>query len=490
MKLNWFSPLPPAKTDVGHFTSRILPALTKHVPVTLWTNQSEWDPSLNNYAQVRHYQLARMPWSELNRADMTIYNTGNNPLFHGAIWEVSQRHPGVVVLHDYNLQEFFYSLYLDPWQDLNGYLVQMEYYYGKKGRVNAESAFNQKLLPSLIEPYPLTRLGVENALGVLVHTNEALERLQQEATCPVAYAPLPFTPMAAAKPTVRAVGPPYRLIVFGYLGPNRRIEQLLKVLSEFSARQEFQLDVYGELANKTQLRKAIRQLQLEKQVTFYGFVPESELEQALAMADLAINLRYPSAGEASGSQLRIWSHALPTLVTKVGWYATLPENTVNFVRPTHELEDIRDHLKAFFSDPASFAESGRNGFALYRQQHLPEQYVQRLLTLVEEAKAFRSVSGWQRLVFRARLAMWNSFAGSLSNDAWSELLNQSGLKDTVFAEEWRKRMNQKAALVYGRTLAGREHSAFTKRLKRFIRLRLPPRVYEYYVAKSDSLLGK
>ncbi|HEU5236991.1 MAG TPA: glycosyltransferase, partial [Pyrinomonadaceae bacterium] len=313
MKLNWFSPLPPAKTDVGHFTARILPALTRDAPVTVWTSQADWDPSLNNYAEVRRYQLARIPWPELNRADMTVYNIGNNPIFHGAIWEVSQRHPGVVVLHDYNLQEFFYSLYLDPWQDLNGYLVQMEYRYGEKGLVEAESAFKQKNLPSLIEPYPLTRLGVENALGVLVHTNEALEMLKQEATCPVAYAPLPFTTRAAAGTTARLKAPPYRLIVFGYLGPNRRLQELLKVLSEFSAQQQFRLDIYGEVATQTQLRQTVRQLQLEQQVTFHGFVPESELEQALAVAHLAINLRYPTAGEASGSQLRIWSHALPSL---------------------------------------------------------------------------------------------------------------------------------------------------------------------------------
>jgi len=489
MRLNWFSPLPPAKTEIGHFTARILPALTKQARVTIWTNQSRWDPRLNNYAAVHRYRAGSVPWPEINRADLSIYNLGNNPLFHGAIWEISQRHPGVVVLHDYNLQEFFYSLYLDPANDLNAYLVQMEYSYGTQGRVDAELAYQRKALPGLIEPYPLTRLGVENAIGVLVHTTEALKNLQAEVSCPVTYASLPFSPMDVAEPTKRVAGPPHRLIVFGYLGPNRRLDALLKSLSEFSGSHEFQLDIFGEIANQTQLRKTVRKLQLEKQVRLHGFVSEAELERALALAHLAFNLRYPTAGEASSSQLRIWSHALPSLVTKVGWYATLPENSVKFVRPAHELEDIRAHLRSFFSDSASFTELGRNGFTLYRQQHLPEQYVESLLKLVSEAEAFRPIAAWQKLVSRARLGLANSFQGKLSNEAWLALLNENRLQDESLDEQQRDILNKKAALVYGRTAAPSTRLGFPKRLKRFIRLRLPPRVYEYYVSRKERLLG-
>ena len=488
MRLNWFSPLPPAKTNIGHFTAGILPALTKHARVTLWTNQSHWDPSLNNYAAVHRYQTGRVPWPEINRADLTIYNLGNNPLFHGAIWEISQRHPGVVILHDYNLQEFFYSLYLDPTKDLNAYLVQMEYSYGTQGRVDAELAFQQNALPSLIERYPLTRLGVENALGVLVHTTEALKKLEAEITCPIAYAPLAFVPLAVAQPVKMVAGPPHRLIVFGYLGPNRRLAELLKALSEFSSAHEFQLDIYGELAKQAPIRRLIRQLQLEDRIKVHGFVSETELEQALSVAHLAINLRYPSSGEASGSQLRIWSHALPSLVTKVGWYATLPQNAVRFVRPAHEEEDIRAHLQRFFADPTSFAELGQNGYALYRQQHLPEQYVAALLKLVTEASAFRSVAAWQKLVSRARLEMSNSLQANISNEAWLALVNESWLGDESLAEERRDIVNKKAALVHGRTATASTQVGFPKRVKRFIRLHLPPRVYEYYLARKERLL--
>ncbi|MGZ5437139.1 MAG: hypothetical protein ACXW3F_13885, partial [Pyrinomonadaceae bacterium] len=108
MKLNWFSPLPPAKSGIAvDFFRTILPALSSRADVTLWTDQSEWASTLENHARVRTFQLNEMPWVELNRADVTFFNLGNNHLFHGTIWEVSRRLAGVTILHDLRLDEFF-----------------------------------------------------------------------------------------------------------------------------------------------------------------------------------------------------------------------------------------------------------------------------------------------------------------------------------------------------------------------------------------------
>src|SRR3712207_5618000 len=107
MKINWFSPLPPAKTDIAHCTARVLPALAERARVTLWTDEASWDPGLERYAAVRRYRPDAPPWTELNRADANVYHIGNNYLFHGSIWQVSRRLPGIVVMHDVRLHDFF-----------------------------------------------------------------------------------------------------------------------------------------------------------------------------------------------------------------------------------------------------------------------------------------------------------------------------------------------------------------------------------------------
>ena len=80
-------------------------------------------------------------------------------------------------------------------------------------------------------------------------------------------------------------------------------------------------------------------------------------------------MRDPSMGEASGSQLHLWQYALPSLVTQRAWYATLPEGTVAFVRPEHEIEDIQRHLTGFLANPEIYRELGRSGRRHVAQRH-------------------------------------------------------------------------------------------------------------------------
>ncbi len=406
MKLNWFSPLPPAKTDIAHYTTRVLPALLQLADVTLWTDQDKWDRGVEQYAEVRPYRLNRVPWVDLNRADANIYQLGNNPLFHGAIWQVSRLHAGVVVLHDFRLHHFFDGLYRVQWRDLNSYLAVMEMYYGEEGRREAAESFGNdaRNIQYMAERYPLTQLALENALGVIVHTQESYDALALEAKWPIVYAPLPFAASSQSSTKLRrSHGPPFHLIVFGYIGRNRRLDAVLKALAELPEKDQFHLDVYGNILDEEKhVRARIRSLGLKKQVTLHGFALEAELDEALAIAHLAINLRYPTMGEASGSQLRIWAHGLPSLVSQVGWYGSLPPDAVAFVRPDdNEVEDIKAHLRAFVANQNAFWEMGERGRKVLEQKHTPEQYAKTIVEMVQAARDFRPRAASFKLAQRA-----------------------------------------------------------------------------------------
>jgi glycosyltransferase involved in cell wall biosynthesis len=412
MKLNWFSPLPPASTDIAHYTTRVLAALSARASLTLWTGNRDWDESLTEHAEVRFFRPGELRWEDLNRADMSLYHIGNNPLFHGAIWEVSRLHPGIVVLHDERLHHFFDGLYRVKWRDLESYLAIMERYYGEEGRRAGEECFRSdaKNIDEMAERYPLTALALENALGVITHTVETYGKLAEENRWPVAYLPLPFGMGPESAPNIsstRSVSRrpderPLRLIVFGYLGRNRRLDEILEALAQFPAKEQFRLDIYGQvLIDERRLRARIRSLGLRPLVHLHGYVPEAELDEALSRSHLAINLRYPTMGEASGSQLRIWKHALPSLVSRVGWYASLPAETVAFVEPAHEAAHIQEHLTALLADPDRFAAMGVEGRRVLLAQHSPETYAQSIVDFVARAQAFRPLSLAPRLAERA-----------------------------------------------------------------------------------------
>ena len=419
MKLNWFSPLLPASTDIAHYTKRVLPALSARAQVVLWTDSEDWVRSIEEFARVRRYKPERVDWSELNRADMNIYQIGNNPLFHGSIWQVAQKSPGIVVLHDFRLHHFFDGLYRVRWRDLHAYLREMQFYYGEAGRRDALECFRSEArnIDEMAERYPLTQLALRGALGCVVHTRAAFEELKDESECPMVYAPLPFESesgrngaRASVDAEKRAEGPPFRLIIFGYLGRNRRLDVVLTALAEFPEKEKFHLEIYGQLLDNKSLRGPIRALGLKRLVSVRGFVPEEGLDDALSRSALAINLRYPTMGEASGSQLRIWSHALPSLVSEVGWYATLPADAVAFVRPEHEVEDIQKCLREFLDDPQRFARMGLRGRQVLEEEHTPENYAQTLMSFVHKAQSFRTRSAANKLALRAGslLGAWHT----------------------------------------------------------------------------------
>src|SRR5262249_30688976 len=159
-----FSPLLPARTGIAEYTAHVLPALARLAEVTLWTDQTEWDPALENHAPVRAYRPGDVPWLEINQAQVSIYHLGNNYDFHGAIWQLSRRHPGIVVLHDLRLQHFFGAAYKLTGKHAE-YLTHMIRYYGGAGQEAADRYLADCVSTEFMaQHFPLTPLAVENAL--------------------------------------------------------------------------------------------------------------------------------------------------------------------------------------------------------------------------------------------------------------------------------------------------------------------------------------
>ena len=391
MKLNWFSPLPPAKSGIADYSFGILPELSRRAEVTLWTDRAGWDPQLEQYATVRRYQPERIDWVELNRAELSFYNIGNNHLHHAAIWQVSRQSPGIVILHDARLHDFFESLYRGQWRDQAGYLAQIEKHYGEEGLRLATEFVTARHgdYDFMAQRFSLTGAVLENSLGALVHTKNAFDELRVSNRHPVFYAPLPSAPILKSANTDGLPRPPYQLIIFGHIGRNRRLDAVLEALAQLSERNLFRLDIYGEIDDPKMLRQRIHTLNLKDTVTVHGYTPLAELDEALSTSHLAINLRYPTMGEASASQLRIWEHALPSLVTRVGWYASLSPDAVVHVHPDNEVADIRSHLETFLQDPARFARMGQHGRRLVETEHHPKTYVDTIISLVENAREFK-----------------------------------------------------------------------------------------------------
>jgi glycosyltransferase involved in cell wall biosynthesis len=408
MRLNWFSPLPPAPTGIAEWTGHVLPALCAQAEVVLWTDQEPWEAVPGVAAEVRRFRPDDVPWAEVQRADLTVYHVGNNARHHAGICQVSRRHPGVVVLHDLGLPHLFLALYREQRQDRAGYRAELERFYGDFGGWLAPRLWDGRIpVQAVADCYPHTALAVEGALGVLVHTRAAYDALRPAMQWPLAYQPLAYR-AAPHVPHSAEPGVPHRLVVFGHIDANRGLASVLEALARFGADGPFRLDVYGTVWDPEYVQGLVTAHGLRRRVTLHGYVSESELSAALARSHLALNLRNPTMGEASLSQLRIWEHSLPALVSQTGWYATLPPTAVAHVHPECEVEDLCRHLEAFLLNPAALARLGANGRLWLERHHAPESYVEALLRLCEEAVRYRPRAVSYYLARRAaeEMSLW------------------------------------------------------------------------------------
>jgi glycosyltransferase involved in cell wall biosynthesis len=342
-RLNCFSPLPPSRTEIAANVARSLPALAEYFEVALWAERPYWSPALEAHAHVRAWEGE--PWAELNAADATLYHIGNNARYHGWIWDIAQRHSGIVVLHDTGLHEFL--------------LAHLEEH--PHAGLSAAGA---------------TAVTLERARGAVVHSGAAFQHVAALRLCPVVQLDLPYP---AGRPVVpRSWDGILRVVLFGYLGANRRLASLLEAMASFADRQRLRLVILGELEEPREIAERIQAAGVGDLVDIRGFVPEAELEEQLDRAHLAVNLRYPSLGEASASQLRIWDRGLGSLVTRTGWYAELPSDTVWFVDPGNEVEDLQRHFRAALDAPAALQAMGTAGRHHLESRHDPRRYASEL----------------------------------------------------------------------------------------------------------------
>src|SRR5439155_25961431 len=91
--------------------------------------------------------------------------------------------------------------------------------------------------------------------GNWVHTERTLHAVCRCTDCPVVYASLPHE--QTERGMKRTIGPPYRLILFGYIGKNRRLKSVLHALGAMPRRNLFRLAIYGEVWNVHEVRELI-----------------------------------------------------------------------------------------------------------------------------------------------------------------------------------------------------------------------------------------
>ena len=298
-KISFLSPLPPARTGVAHYAAMLLPALRKRFDVTAFG-------SLEGY--------------RAEDFDVAIYQLGNNPS-HEFVLEEAMRRPGIAVLHDVVLHHLIVEMTLAR-GDADAYVAALEENHGEAGAAWARgraaglhSEMGNFLLPASVEVARRSR-------AVLVHNQWARDRLLSfGVTTPIHVVPHPFVDEPLSAAPVR--GHRERVIgLFGFLTSAKRGEVVLEAFRRARERNpNLRLLIVGEPAPNIQMPSG-------EGITVTGYVADDDFGRYYAEADRLVNLRYPSAGETSGTLIRALAAGKPVAVSDYAQFAEFPDDVV------------------------------------------------------------------------------------------------------------------------------------------------------------------
>ena len=264
------------------------------------------------------------------------------------------REPGVVVLHDLVLHHLIVEMTLAR-GDVEAYVSALEANHGPAGAAWARgraaglhSEMGNFLLPASVEV-------AQRAQSVIVHNHYAADRLRSFGVeTAIHVVPHPYVHETdggrASRPPLPGILPGSTVIgFFGFLTSAKRSEVVLEAFR--LARQHdprLVLLVVGEPAPNIDV-DALR----ADGVVFTGYVSDEEFASYYAIADRLVNLRYPTAGETSGTLIRALDAGKPVAVSDYAQFAELPDDIV-FKVPlgAGEVERLVEFFTRELDDPA------------------------------------------------------------------------------------------------------------------------------------------
>jgi glycosyltransferase involved in cell wall biosynthesis len=296
------------------------------------------------------------------------------------------------VLHDLVIHHLIAGLTLGR-GDAEGYRAAMFREDGVVGRLLAHGVVDG-LVPPLwetrAEQFPLTKEVLNLATGVIVHSRYVEAQVQSmRYGGPVWRVPHPAWPRPRELPPPGLPKGRFPVVgCFGNLTTTKRVPQLVaafrRVLKDFP---EALLLLVGRPAPGFALEPELRRHGVgTEDVLEIDYVDELRLWSLMDAVDVAVNLRWPTMGETSGTAIRSLVLGTPIVVSDVGWFSELPDGTVEKVRVgPQEVDVLADALARLSRDAGLRTELGRAAQAYVRGEHDLEHVADEYARALEDA---------------------------------------------------------------------------------------------------------
>lgn len=386
-------PLPPVRSGIADYTLEQLPlyAAGREVRVVVGDDQPADESLLPDGVRVlRPAQLHSGEWD----VGPLVYHQGNN-IHHAYVYRELQRRSGILVLHDFVLHHLIVEMTLACGNEAE-YARILEAEHGEVGLRTAQlrsrgcfTEYQQFLMP-------LNREAVRASKGVVVHSDWARRLLVSEhPEIPIACIPHHYSPPAESIEAMSvsqaraAVGRPTDRLVFAALGfvtPPKRIDMAMKALG--AARDQlppFEFWLVGEVSDAVNVKQLATDNGIGDRVHVFGYVDLRTFQTAIRAADVIINLRYPTAGETSGTLVRALGMGKPVVVYDHASFSDFPDHVVAKVPlDTAWIDPLAEMVQRLGTDDEYRQQLGSRAAAYVRSEHDLAKCVNSYLDFIAE----------------------------------------------------------------------------------------------------------
>jgi SAM-dependent methyltransferase len=244
---------------------------------------------------------------------------------------------------------------------------------------------------------------IANSLGVITHNAFAASQLEGlSSSTPVEVIPHHLAPQTYELDSLdsvecrRSLGIPedaWVIASHGFVTQAKRIPTVLAAFKRLLAvAPNAMYLIVGEDHWKWSVAPLIEEMGLSDKVRITGYTTELDFFRYLKAADAIVNLRFPTAGETSGTLIRSLGAGKPVIVTDFGQFAELPDDVcLKVTAGPDEEKELYAKLRALVYRPTLREQLSRRASEWIRNENEISHCAARYLSFAERIVKSESV---------------------------------------------------------------------------------------------------
>ena len=386
--LLYASPFPPMASGISDYSEVLIYGLKKYFDITLLID----DYRLTNKRLYKDFDVKIIKNNRriLNSFDFRIYNIGNNPRFHGYIYEAALACPGLIILHDVVLYYLIIGFYQNRGM-LYSKIYEMAGAWGLHLIKNPTKCGEKLLERKALAPYlPLNSELLESGSKIMVHSDYAYQKISGVVKEPDRIQKINMVDHVASIRNENSLiekgvlfhkyGIPENALIlasFGYIDKTKLNHLICQIVTALNDKFHNKL-VYLMVGEGNYV-----DAYLGAHVRKTGYVDLAEFNSFIKHVDVVINLRYPSMGETSGAMIRALGLGKPCIVSDDAWFSELPDEAAIKIKNENINETLFENLFRLINNPRPLKDLSHKAKAYIKKEHGLNEISEEILNFLE-----------------------------------------------------------------------------------------------------------